>query len=58
MIDIRGEGGHTLKDKFAGGPRTYMGISSAGFPNRFTINAAPVGNFLRAAEPLEEWATE
>ncbi len=57
-IDIRGEGGQTLKDKFAGGPRTYMGIQSAGFPNLFTINAASVGNFVRAAEPLVEWVSE
>ncbi|MCI0790044.1 MAG: cyclohexanone monooxygenase, partial [Chloroflexi bacterium] len=57
-LDIRGEGGQTLKDKFAGGPRTYMGISSAGFPNLFTINAASVGNFVRAAEPLVDWVSE
>ena len=57
-IDIRGTGGETLKDKFANGPRTYMGIQSAGFPNMFTINAASVGNFVRAAEPLVEWVTE
>ena len=57
-IDIRGEGGQTLKDKFANGPRTYMGIQSAGFPNLFTINAASVGNFVRAAEPLVEWVSE
>ena len=56
-IDIRSEGGQTLKDKFAGGPRTYMGIQSAGFPNLFTINAASVGNFVRDAEPLVEWVT-
>ena len=57
-IDIRGEGGETLKDKFAGGPRTYMGISSVGFPNLFTINAASVGNFVRAAEPLVDWVCQ
>jgi len=57
-IDIRGEGGQTLKDKFANGPRTYMGISSAGFPNLFTINAASVGNFVRACEPLVDWVSE
>jgi cation diffusion facilitator CzcD-associated flavoprotein CzcO len=57
-MDIQGEGGKTLKDKFANGPRTYMGISSAGFPNLFTINAASVGNFVRAAEPLVEWVSE
>jgi cyclohexanone monooxygenase len=57
-IDIHGEGGQILKDKFAEGPRTYMGISSAGFPNLFTINAASVGNFVRAAEPLVDWVSE
>jgi cation diffusion facilitator CzcD-associated flavoprotein CzcO len=57
-IEIRGEGGQTLKDKFAKGPRTYMGIQSAGFPNLFTINAASVGNFVRAAEPLVDWVCD
>ena len=57
-IDIRGVGGQKLTDKFANGPRTYMGIQSAGFPNMFTVNAASVGNFVRAAEPLVEWVTE
>ena len=58
LIHIEGEGGLTLKEKFAGGPRTYMGIATAGFPNMFTINAASVGNFVRSAEPLVEWVTE
>ena len=57
-LDIRGEGGQTLADKFANGPRTYMGVQSAGFPNLFTVNQASVGNFVRAAEPLVDWITE
>ena len=57
-MNIQGVGGQTLKDKFAAGPRTYMGIQSAGFPNFFTINAASVGNFVRAAEPLVDWVTD
>ena len=57
-IDIRGIGGELLRDKFAGGPRTYMGIQSAGYPNLFTVNAASVGNFVRAAEPLVDWISE
>jgi cyclohexanone monooxygenase len=57
-IHVVGDGGQTLKDKFAEGPRTYLGIQSAGFPNLFTINAASVGNFVRAAEPLVEWVTD
>ncbi|GIT42276.1 MAG: hypothetical protein Ct9H300mP11_02120 [Chloroflexota bacterium] len=57
-IDIYGEGGILLKDKFQQGPRTYMGISSAGYPNLFTVNPASVGNFVRAAEPLIDWVSE
>jgi cation diffusion facilitator CzcD-associated flavoprotein CzcO len=57
-IDIRGQGGLSIKEKFANGPRTYMGIQSAGFPNLFTINAASVGNFVRAAEPLVDWVSD
>ena len=57
-MDIRGEGGQSLKEKFANGPRTYMGVQSAGFPNLFTINAASVGNFVRAAEPLVDWVSD
>ena len=34
-VDIRGRGGKPLRQKWAGGPRTYLGIMSAGFPNLF-----------------------
>ena len=57
-MHIQGQNGLTLKEKFTEGPRTYMGIQSVGFPNLFTINAASVGNFVRAAEPLVEWISE
>ena len=57
-MHIQGENGLTLQQKFAAGPRTYMGIQSVGFPNLFTVNAASVGNFVRAAEPLVEWISE
>ena len=36
-IDIRGRGGQLLREKWADGPRTYLGLTSAGFPNLFTI---------------------
>ena len=58
LIHIQGIGGEVLKEKFANGPRTYMGMSSHNFPNLFTINAASVGNFPRSAEPLVEWVTD
>jgi cation diffusion facilitator CzcD-associated flavoprotein CzcO len=57
-IDVRGVGGESLREKYAGGPRTYMGIMSAGFPNLFTVNSASVGNFVRACEPLVDWISE
>ncbi|WP_309646388.1 NAD(P)/FAD-dependent oxidoreductase [Phenylobacterium sp.] len=36
-IDIRGRGGVALKDRWAEGPRTYLGLMVAGFPNLFTV---------------------
>ena len=36
-IDIRGRGGRALRDEWAGGPRTYLGLTVAGFPNMFMI---------------------
>ena len=36
-IDIRGAGGRKLADAWAEGPRTYLGLQVAGFPNLFTI---------------------
>ena len=37
-IDIRGSKGKKLKDKWAAGPRTYLGLTTAGFPNFFIIS--------------------
>jgi cyclohexanone monooxygenase len=36
-IDIRGRNGEALKAKWEAGPRTYLGIAVAGFPNLFVI---------------------
>jgi cyclohexanone monooxygenase len=36
-IDIRGVDGLPLTGKWAAGPRTYLGLGVAGFPNLFTI---------------------
>lgn len=37
-IDIRGLGGRKLKDEWADGPRTALGMMTAGFPNMFFFN--------------------
>jgi cation diffusion facilitator CzcD-associated flavoprotein CzcO len=57
-IDIRGTGGQTLQEKFAAGPRTYLGLQSAGFPNLFLMPGAGAGNFTRGCEPLVEWVRD
>ena len=61
-IDIRGQHGHTLKDKWAEGPRTYLGLQSAGFPNLFTLvgphNGATFCNIPRCIEQNVEWVTD
>jgi cation diffusion facilitator CzcD-associated flavoprotein CzcO len=36
-IDISGRGGRLLREKWAEGPRTYLGLMSHGYPNLFTI---------------------
>jgi cation diffusion facilitator CzcD-associated flavoprotein CzcO len=36
-IEIRGRDGRLLQAKWEAGPRTYLGLMSAGYPNLFTI---------------------
>ncbi|MCU1501337.1 MAG: Baeyer-Villiger monooxygenase ue [Ilumatobacteraceae bacterium] len=38
-IDIRGRAGASLKDAWASGARTHLGMMSSGFPNMFFLNA-------------------
>ena len=57
-IDIRGEGGQGLKEKWAGGPRTLMGIQSAGFPNLFMAINSAFCNYTVCAESIVEWITD
>jgi cation diffusion facilitator CzcD-associated flavoprotein CzcO len=58
-IDIRGRGGRRLKEKWADGPRTYLGLQTAGFPNMLTLvgphNAATFCNIPRCIEQNVDW---
>ena len=36
-VDIRGKGGQQFREKWADGPRTYLGLTANGFPNMFMI---------------------
>ena len=61
-IDIRGEKGEKLKDHWADGPHTYLGLQVVGFPNLLTLvgphNAATFCNIPRCIEQNVEWVTE
>jgi len=58
-IDIRGRGGRALREKWAAGPRTYLGIGVAGFPNLFTITGpgspSVLSNMMVSIEQHVEW---
>jgi cation diffusion facilitator CzcD-associated flavoprotein CzcO len=61
-IEIRGNGGLALKDKWAAGPRTYLGVAIAGFPNLFTITGpgspSVLSNMLPSIEQHVEWIAD
>lgn len=52
-IDTRGQGGVTLKDKWANGPRAFIGLTIADFPNLFMI-FGPFGPFTNQP-PVHEY---
>jgi len=61
-IDIRGAQGQTLKDKWAHGPRTFLGLAVEGFPNMLTLvgphNSATFCNIPRCIEQNVDWVTD
>lgn len=61
-IDIRGAGGLALKEKWADGPRAYLGLMVAGFPNLFTITGpgspSVLSNMIVSIEQHVEWIAD
>jgi cyclohexanone monooxygenase len=62
-IDIRGRGGKLLRDYWAEeGPKAYLGIQVAGFPNLFTITGpgspSVLCNMAMATEQHAEWIAD
>ena len=61
-IDIRGRNGQTLNQKWAEGPRTYLGLMSAGFPNLFIITGpgspSVLSNMIVSIEQHVDWITD
>jgi cation diffusion facilitator CzcD-associated flavoprotein CzcO len=57
-MDIRGEGGQSFKDRWADGPRTYLGLQTAGFPNFFIAVNTAFCNYPVCAEFVCEWIAD
>ncbi len=61
-IDIRGRGGERLKDQWAAGPKTYLGLMSNGFPNLFFVSGpgspSVLSNMVVTIEQHVDWITD
>jgi len=58
-IDIRGADGVPLTEKWAAGPRAYLGVANAGFPNMFLVTGpgspSVLSNMVVSIEQHVEW---
>ncbi|PJK18217.1 flavin-containing monooxygenase [Mycolicibacterium goodii] len=58
-IDIRGRDGQALRQKWESGPRTYLGVATAGFPNLFFVTGpgspSVFSNVVISIEQHVEW---
>ena len=58
-IDIRGKDGQTLQEKWAEGPKTYLGLTTANFPNMFMISGpgspSVLTNMIVSIEQHVDW---
>ncbi len=60
-VDVRGRDGVELKDVWAHGPQTYLGLNVHGFPNFFTITGpgspSVLSNMVVSIEQHVDWIT-
>ena len=61
-IDIVGRGGLTLREKWRAGPRTYLGLTSVGFPNLFMLTGpgspSVLASMIQAIEQHVDWVVD
>jgi cyclohexanone monooxygenase len=61
-IELRGRNGQTLNQKWAEGPKTYLGLMSAGFPNLFIITGpgspSVLSNMIVSIEQHVDWIAD
>ena len=58
-IDIQGRGDNQLSEKWAAGPKAYLGLTMAGYPNLFTVTGpgspSVLTNMLPSIELHVDW---
>jgi cyclohexanone monooxygenase len=61
-VDVQGVEGLTIKDKWADGPRTNLGLMVNGFPNFYTVTGpgspSVLSNMIVSIEQHAEWITD
>lgn len=61
-VDITGRDGLTLREKWADGPSTYLGLTTIGFPNFFAITGpgspSVLSNMVVSIEQHVDWVTD
>lgn len=61
-IDITGTEGRSLRDEWASGPTTYLGLAINGFPNLYTIvgpqSPSVLSNMFVSIEQHVDWVTD
>ena len=61
-IDIRGVGGRRMGDAWEAGPRTYLGLAVAGFPNLFLVTGpgspSVLTNMMVSIEQHVRWISD
>ena len=61
-VSITGRSGTKLKEKWENGPRSYLGLQIAGFPNLFTVTGpgspSVLSNMLVSIEQHCDWITD
>ena len=61
-VDITGRDGLSLAEKWAEGPKTYLGLTSVGFPNLFLITGpgspSVLSNMAVSIEQHVEWVSD
>jgi cyclohexanone monooxygenase len=61
-MNIAGKHGVSVREKWKAGPKTYLGVATAGFPNMFMVTGpgspSVLSNMITSIEQHVEWITD